>query len=283
MSTSNKTWAAGLICLAFAGAAPALAQEVTAETVVATVGGTDITLGNMIVAHGSLPPQYQQLEPGILWDGVLDQLIQQTAMAQSLGGEMSKATRLAIENQTSGLLAGEALGKALKGAVTDEAIAAAYEARFAGAEPETEFNASHILVETEDEAKAIVTELEGGADFAGLAKEKSTGPSGPDGGNLGWFGKGMMVPEFETAVMELKDGEISAPVQTQFGWHVIRLNESRIAEAPSLEEVRVEIAGELQNTAIEAELARVMEATEVEKPALDIDPSVLTDTGLIEN
>ncbi|MEO1117523.1 MAG: peptidylprolyl isomerase [Pseudomonadota bacterium] len=102
-----------------------------------------------------------------------------------------------------------------------------------------QFKASHILLETEDEAKAVIVELDGGADFAELAKEKSTGPSGPQGGDLGWFEAGAMVAPFSQAVSELENGKYStAPVQTQFGWHVILRQESRKAEAPAFEELK---------------------------------------------
>lgn len=102
-----------------------------------------------------------------------------------------------------------------------------------------QFKASHILLETEDEAKAVIVELDGGADFAELAKAKSTGPSGPQGGDLGWFEAGAMVAPFSQAVSELENGKYStAPVQTQFGWHVILRQESRKAEPPAFEELK---------------------------------------------
>lgn len=282
MRMTNKTWAAGLISAALF-AAPALAQDVSADTVVATVGGKDITLGHMIVARNALPAQYQQLEASVLFQGVLDQLVQQTALAQSLGNDVTRATQLSIDNQTFGLMAGEALGKAIQAAVTEEALKAAYDARFADAEPQTEFHAAHILVASEDEAKAIKAELDGGADFAALAREKSTGPSGPNGGDLGWFGKGMMVPEFEAAVIALEAGQISDPVQTQFGWHVVKLDETRLAEAPSLDEMRQELAAEIEGATIDAVVNQVMESTEVVRPEVDIDPEAINNLDLVAN
>lgn len=283
MITTKKTWAAGLLSLALAGAAPVWAQDVTADTVVATVGGKEITIGHMIVARNALPPQYQQLDAATLWDGVLDQLVQQNALAQTLGDEVTTATRLSIENQTSGLLAGEALGKVVQEKITPEAIQATFDERYAGAEPEQEFHAAHILVESEDDAKALKTELEGGADFATLAQEKSTGPSGPNGGDLGWFGKGMMVPEFEAAVVALDAGAVSDPVKTQFGWHVIRLNETRDAPLPTLEDVREAIVAELEGSVVEELLDDLMAKTEVVKSEVEFDPAVLGNLDLIAN
>ncbi|SDI80622.1 peptidylprolyl isomerase [Aliiruegeria lutimaris] len=281
MQITNKTWGAGIFALAMAASLPAGAEEITADTVVATVGGADITIGHMIVARQTLPQQYQQLEPAVLWEGILDQLTQQNAMAQSLGDEVTKATQLSIDNQISGLLAGEAIGKVVRNAVNNSSLQAAYEARFADAKPTKEFHAAHILVATEEEAKAIREELDGGADFAALAMEKSTGPSGPSGGDLGWFGLGMMVPEFEQAVMALEDGQVSDPVQTQFGWHVVKLNESRTADAPSLDEVRVELAAEIENAAVTEALAAVMAETDVVKSEMEFDPGLLNNLDLI--
>ena len=277
---ARKTWLAGGLALALAAPAAVPARAQDADTVVATVGGTEITLGHMIVARNTLPEQYRQLPDDVLFPGILDQLIQQVALAQSVE-DPTKATELQIDNQRTGLLAGEALGRVSQGAVTEEALQAAYEARFADAEPTREYNAAHILVETEEEAQDLVAELEGGADFAELARERSTGPSGPNGGALGWFAAGQMVPEFAEAVTEMEPGAISEPVQTQFGWHVVQLNETRLAEAPPLEQVRGELAQELENAAVEAHIAEVTSAAEVERAEVEVDPALLSDMSLV--
>jgi len=119
--------------------------------------------------------------------------------------------------------------------ISDEALKAAYDERVTKL-ANKEFNARHILVKTEDEAKAIIKELDGGADFEKLAKEKSTGPSGSNGGSLGWFKATTMVPAFANAVKEMEKGKFSAtPVKTQFGFHVLKLEDSRDAKLPTLE------------------------------------------------
>ena len=252
-----------------------------AETVVATVNGTEITLGHMIVLKQRLPAQYQQLPPDVLFNGVLDQLVQQTLLGQS-GDDLSVGSVKTLENEERALRASEVIRGVAEGATSDEALQAAYDEAFAGAEPETEYNASHILVETEEEAAAIVTELEGGADFATLAQERSTGPSGPNGGQLGWFGMGAMVAPFEQAVVAMEPETISAPVQTQFGWHVIRLNEVRQMEAPTLDEVRDQLTEQLQRSAIEARIAELTEGAEVTRSTVeDIDPALLDDLSLL--
>ena len=273
----------GAAALSLALAGPTAAEEPSADTVVATVNGTEITLGHMIALRDTLPPQYLQLEDQVLFDGILDQIIQQTALAESLEGDLSGRDQLMLDNQRRAYLAGAALDSTAEMAVTDEAIQKAYDERYADAEPSMEFSAAHILVTTEEEAQAVKEELEGGADFAALAKEKSTGPSGPNGGDLGWFGPGMMVQPFEEAVLALKPGEISDPVETQFGWHVIKLNETRNAEAPALDDVREDLSGELRGNAIEAKVNELTGAAEVVKSVEGIDPAVLKNADLIDN
>ncbi len=260
-------------------ATPGFAQD--ADTVVATVNGTDITLGHMIVLEQRLPDQYKQLPDQVLFDGILEQLIQQTALGQQVG-ELDKRAQLILENERRALLAGEVIDEKARAEVSDEDLQAAYDEAYGNAEPEMEYQASHILVETEDEAKALIEELNGGADFAELAKEKSTGPSGPNGGELGWFGQGMMVPEFEQAVMELKVGEISEPVQTQFGWHVLILTDTRQKEAPSLDDVREELSDGVRQKAVQDMIAEVTESAEINRPDTgEIDPALLRNGELL--
>jgi peptidyl-prolyl cis-trans isomerase C len=265
------------LALAAAVALPVAAQdEPGVDTVVATVNDTEITLGHMLVARASLPQQYQQLPDDVLFKGILDQLVQQTALADSFTGELPPRVTLSIENETRSLTAGEAIEGVMAEDVSDEELQAAYDAQYKDAEPEQEFNASHILVETKEEADAIKVELDGGADFAEVAKEKSTGPSGPGGGSLGWFGPGMMVPAFEEAVAGMEAGSVSDPVETQFGWHVIKLNETRTGEAPALEDVREELETQVRQTKVQEAIESLTEAAEVDRSAAEgIDPTVL--------
>ncbi|HDY94099.1 hypothetical protein LCGC14_0489100 [marine sediment metagenome] len=257
--------------------------DVTAETVVATVNGTNITIGNMIIARATLPEQYQQLPPEVLFKGILDQLVQQTALSQDYEGDLPTRITLALENERRQLIAGEVIEKAMAQDVSQEELQAAYDEAYTDAEPTEEFSASHILVETEEDAKAVKTELDEGADFAELAKEKSTGPSGPAGGTLGWFGPGMMVPAFETAVAELEVGAVSEPVETQFGWHVIKLDEKRQKEAPALDEVKDELETQVRQVKAQALIEETTEAADVDRSAADaVDPTVLTNLGLLE-
>jgi len=159
----------------------------------------------------------------------------------------------------------------------------AYDARFAEFAPQKEFSAAHILVDTQERAEELKAELDGGADFATLAKDNSTDVgSGSNGGDLGWFGLGMMVKPFEDAVVAAEIGKVSGPVQTDFGWHLVLVKETRIAEKPTLDQMREELAADLQQRAIEAHITSVTEAATVERLGDALDPAVLSDTTLLD-
>lgn len=270
------------LCLAFVTPVFADSHAADPNKVVATVNGTDITLGHMIVLKQRLPQQYQQLPGDVLFEGILDQLVQQTLLGQQIE-DLTNGSRLTLENEERALRASDEIRSVVDAATTDEALQAAYDAAYGNAEPETEYNASHILVETEEAAAALITELEGGADFAELARENSTGPSGPNGGQLGWFGKGAMVAPFEEAVLATDVGTISGPVQTQFGWHVIKLNETRIKDAPALEEVRPQLVDDASRAAIEARVEELEGGADITRlTATDVDPALLDQTDLLE-
>ncbi len=259
-------------------------QAPTAETVVARVNGEDIKLGHLIAARVSLPQQYQQLPDDVLYDALLEQLIQQVVLKQAFKGELPPRVTLSLENEERSLIAGEVIEKVMAEAADDTAIRAAYDAKYGDGFDGQEYNASHILVATKEEAEAIRAELEKGADFAETAKAKSTGPTGPSGGALGWFGEGRMVPEFEEAVKKLEPGQISQPVQTQFGWHVIKLNDRRKAKAPELDQVRGELASELQRAAVERKVSELRAAAQVETPEVEgLDPTMISNLDLLGN
>lgn len=270
------------LCLAL----PSVAEETpNADTVMATVNGTEITLGHMILVQQALPQQYQTLPSEMLFQGILDQIIQQTILMQAAPAEDSRLVRLSVENERRTLKAGEVLQEVSDAAITDDAVKALFDTKYATGVDGEEFNASHILVETEEEAKALIEQLKGGADFAELAKEKSTGPSGPNGGELGWFGPGQMVKPFEEAVMTLEVGAVSEPVQTQFGWHVIKLNDKRAKAAPSIDEARPELEAEIESKAIEAKIDELTNLATIDKSGAEgIDPALIKQIDiLLEN
>lgn len=272
------------VALTIAMAFPALAQTTPSpETVVATVNGTDITLGHVILVRSTLPEQYNQLSNDVLFNGIVDQLVQQTLLSQDESATETLRVRLAVENERRALLATEVVEKMLSTAVSDEALKAAYDAQFASVELGVEYNASHILVETQEEAQAIAEEIRAGADFAQVAMEKSTGPSGPSGGSLGWFGPGMMVQPFQDAVETLEIGAVSDPVETQFGWHVIILNETRQKDAPAFDEVKDQLAQEVQQASLRDYVDGLMLKADISRTALtDIDPASINNLQLLE-
>ncbi len=262
---------------------PALAAP-HANTVIATVNGEDITLGHMIMARDSLPEQYKQLPDDVLYNAILDQLVQQTALKQELHGGVPHYVKLAIENESRALLAANVIETVMKAASDEASLRQAYDDKYSDGDGGDEFNAAHILVESQEDALEIKAELDTGADFSIMAKERSTGPSGPNGGDLGWFTKGRMVPEFEEAVLGMRAGEISAPVETQFGWHLILLKERRKTAAPSFEEVRGALTQELQDAAVEARVSDLTASAVIERPEIeDLDPAILRDLSLVRN
>lgn len=260
---------------------PAVAQD--AGTVLATVNGQDITLGHVIAATAALPEQYQALPNDMLLQGILEQLIQQEVVASMARDELSGAMRIGLENEERAYIAAMALDAVAMADIPAEELQAEYDAQYGNVEPVTEYNASHILVETEEEAQALIEELEGGADFAALAQEHSTGPSGPNGGQLGWFTAGMMVPPFEEAVFALEVGEVSPPVQTRFGWHVVILNDTRDQAAPALEEVQDQLIEGLRQARVDSYLEEMSAVAAIERPEMELDPALIRDLGLLDN
>lgn len=275
------TVALGAAC-AWGLALPVLAADPTADTVVATVNGTNITLGAMIVLRETLPQQYQSLADDVLFKGILDQLIQQAALEQSLGGKTTKRDDLALENSRRGYLSGVALQAVVAGAVTDAALQAAYDAKYSGTAGQTEYHAAHILVDSQEKALALKAQIDGGADFAELAKTNSSDGAAANGGDLGWFGLGSMVKPFEEAVVKMKPGEVAGPIQTQFGWHLIKLSETRVASAPTLDSVRAELATEIEKSAVAAHIKALTDAATITRPGEGIDPATLHDVTLLD-
>ena len=273
-------WSAFALAALLSG--PALAEGETADTVVATVNGTQITLGQMIAMKESLPPEYQSLPDDVLFKGIYEQLIQQEVLAQSVT-DLGPRAIATMDNDKRGFISGLAIEGIVKEAVTDATLQKAYDDRFKDAKPQTEYNAAHILVATQEEADAIKTELAGGADFAELAKAKSTDTgSGANGGDLGWFGLGMMVKPFEDAVVGAKVGDVTGPVQTDFGYHLILVKETRVAEKPTLDQLRDELAQEVENAAITAKIAELTKGAAVTREGEKLDPTILKNSALID-
>ena len=179
-------------------------EDPDASQVLATVNGVQITLAHVIAARSNLPAEYGQLPAALLFNGLLDQLVQQTLLGQSFQGALSLQSRAFLENAQRAIIAGEAIATFLSGEVDEATLRATYEEQYPEVADELEYRASHILVETEEEAQDIIDEMGNGGVFSALAQERSTGPSAAVGGDLGWFGDGDMVAPFFEAVVALE-------------------------------------------------------------------------------
>ena len=220
-------------------AAPASAR------VVATINGADITDEDVAVAMEDLGPTLpRELDAAQRASYVLDYLIDtkmvaQKAVADKVADQPDFQRKLAYYRDKA--LMESVLGTVAKDSSTDAAMHKVYDDAAKAQKPEPEAHASHILVETEEQAKAVIARLKAGEDFAKVAKEVSKDP-GSEGGDLGWFTKDRMVPEFADAAFAMEPGQLSAPVKSQFGWHVIRLDEKRTRPFPAFEAVKDQVA-----------------------------------------
>lgn len=240
----NRTLAAAALLLFTTVAFPVLAEE-AADPVVATVGGVEILKSEIDLAVTGLDPQLANLPDAqkrvAALSSVIDiKLLAADASKEGLQDDATFKQRIAY--LTDRELHNAYFKKHVVDAVTPDEVKARYEAEIAKIEPQDEVRARHILVKTEDEAKAVIADLDGGKDFAELAKEKSTDPNKSEGGDLGFFGKGRMVPEFEAVAFTLEPGTYTKePVKTQFGFHVIKVEEKRKQQPPALEQVEGQV------------------------------------------
>ncbi len=209
------------------------------QSVIAKIDGVDITEQDLAFAEGDLATQFRQVPEAQRKAAILNALIDIKVLAkaaEAAGMAEDDAFKSRMQFLRDRALHNSYFQKNALEAVTDEEVRERYDKEVAAMEKTEEVRARHILVKTEEEAQQIIKDIEAGGDFAEIAKEKSTGPSGPQGGDLGFFAKGQMVPEFDTVVFGLADGELGTePVKTQFGWHVIKREESRVQEPPAFD------------------------------------------------
>ena len=273
-------WAALVLCVGLS--LPAQAADPTADTVLATVNGVKITLGDVIATREGLPDQYKSLPDDQLFKGILDQLVQQEALKQSVGDTLSKRQATALENLKRNYLSNDVLVTGIKDAVGEPAIQKAYDAKYKDMAPQLEYHAAHILVDSEDKAKALLAEIAGGKAFADVAKANSKDGSAAAGGDLGWFGVGAMVKPIEDAVLAAPIGKVVGPIKTDFGWHLILVSETRNKAAPALADVHDQIAQEVQKSAIATFIKSVTDKATVTRTDTGIDPALIKDTTLLD-
>src|SRR5581483_733860 len=206
-------------------------------------------------------------------------IVSQAAEKQKLGDRDDVKRRLAFDHNR--VLMEAMLTDSAKAALTDDAMHKVYDDAVKQMPAEQEVHARHILVATEDEAKAIEDQLKKGADFAQLAKEKSKDPGAADGGDLGYFTKDQMVPEFAEVAFKLDKGQISDPVHTQFGWHIIKVEDKRIKPTPTFDQVKGQLENYVAHRAQAALVEKMRAGASIERldkpaPAPAADPSLNT-------
>jgi peptidyl-prolyl cis-trans isomerase C len=244
--------------------APASASD----PVIARVNGVDIKQSDLALAEEDVGADMQAASPEAKREHLISYLadiimVTQAADKKNLADNPDFKRRLAFLR--SKLLMGYELQQEAKTALTDEALKQTYDEAVKSMSGQEEVRARHILVEGEDEAKAIIEQLKGGADFAKLAKEKSKDPGAAEGGDLGYFTKDQMVPEFADVAFKMYPGQLSNPVKTQFGWHVIKVEDKRIKQPPEFEKVKDQIEAYLARKAQSDFIAKLRQSAKVER------------------
>ncbi len=236
--------------------------------VVAKVGNMEITRLEVFSFIQQMPPQMQQLPPQQVYPIALEQVVN----AKLVQGEADKANleetdifKAQLENSKQQIKRTLFIQQKMASVITEEKLKALYDERVKDVPDVEERQARHILVETEEEAKKLIEDLKGGADFAELAKEHSKGPTGERGGDLGWFAQNEMVPEFsEAAFAGSKGAFLDMPVKTQFGWHVVKVEDVRVRPKPTMQEMQNILMAELQREALNDYIQELREGATIE-------------------
>ena len=257
---------AGCLAMVLFTGLPVCAQD--ANPVLAKVNGSEIRQSDLTLAEEELGPSLEKMDPASKKENVLAFLIDMKIVSKAAEDKKvdnSDEFKKRLAFARTRLLMDQLLANEGKAATTDEAMKKVYDDAAKQIAGEQEVHARHILVETEDEAKAVKAELDKGADFAELAKKKSKDPGASDGGDLGFFTKDQMVPEFSTAAFALEPGKISDPVKSQFGWHIIKVEEKRNRKAPEFEQVKGQIETYVTRKAQADYVTKLREAAKVER------------------
>src|SRR5580693_197338 len=268
--------ATGCLAMVLLAGLPVRAED--ANPVLAKVNGAEIRQSDVALAEEELGPSLAQMDPATKKDNVLAFLIDMKIVAKAAEAKKIEErddfkARLAFTRNR--LLMDNLLAVEGKAATTEDAMKKVYDDASKQITGEQEVHARHILVETEDEAKAVEEELKKGADFAELAKKKSKDPGASDGGDLGFFTKEQMVPEFSAVAFALEPGKISDPVKSQFGWHIIKVEEKRDRKPPDFAQVKAQIETYVTRKAQADYVAKLRETAKVER--MDKSDAAATD------
>ncbi len=250
------------------------AEEKADDKIVAKVNGQSITETDLQFAEGELGSELGNLPPEVKRRALAEYLIDNALFAEAANAEKLGSTPEFEEQMNylrQRLLREQYFEKTLKGTISDDEAKKIYDMRVATIKPEDEVAARHILVDSEDKAKELRAKIVAGGDFAELAKENSTDPGSKDkGGLLGYFSKGQMVPEFDEAVFKMKKGEVSEPIKTNFGWHIIKLEDRRRKEPPAFDAVKATIVNSLIVRKAQEKAAEMREKASIDY----IDPGI---------
>jgi peptidyl-prolyl cis-trans isomerase C len=244
--------------------------------VVARVDGSEFHLSDIEAVQQSLPPQAQKLPLEQIYPILLDRLVDGALITEAgrkdhLDQDAEVQRRL--KRYEDRLIQEAYLNRAIQGAETEDRLKASYQTLLKEKAGREEVHARHILVNSEDEAKAVISELDKGADFATLAKTRSTDPGAGSGGDLGYFGRDDMVKEFTDAAFALPAGQYTkTPVKSEFGWHVIKVEDHRASTPPSFDEARKEVSQMVARDAVEAKVKGLRAAAKIETFGLDGKP-----------
>jgi peptidyl-prolyl cis-trans isomerase C len=256
---------------ALLAAAPALAQG--DDPVAARVNGKELKRSEVAAMHQQLPQQMQQMPFEVVYPMLVDQLVSQMLITEAARKDKldeDPTVQSKLKRYEERLVQEAWLTREVEKAATEEKLKARYDQYVSENPAKEEVSARHILVDEESRAKDIIKELEAGGDFAALAKQHSKDPAGATGGDLGFFSREEMVPEFAAAAFELKKGEhTKEPVKTQFGWHVIKVEDRRTGAHPSFEDSREQLADEVAREVINQRVAELKSGARVETFGLD--------------
>jgi peptidyl-prolyl cis-trans isomerase C len=239
-----------------------------ADPVVARVNGVDIRQSDLALAEEDLGADMQSVSPEARREHLISYLadiimVNQAAEKKKLADNPEFKRRLAFLRNK--LLMGYELQEEAKAAINDEALQQTYNDAVKSIGGQEEVRARHILVDSEDEAKTLLDQIKGGADFATIAKEKSKDPGAAEGGDLGYFTKDQMVPEFAEVAFKMYPGQLSNPVKTQFGWHIIKVEDKRTKQPPEFDKVKDQIEAYLARKSQSEFISKLRQSAKIER------------------
>ena len=256
-------------------------ESLSAETPFIEVNGKIVKFGSAIIAFSKIRQSNRNFDQKTVFSQIVQQLVNEELLSQKIDKE-NQLTLLALEHEKRSAKAAQMVSKVLKNFPNDDLLNSAYKNLTEQYKNALEYNASHILVKEEEQAKTILADIKGGSAFEVMAKEHSIGPTGKSGGKLDWFDLNSMVPEFSTALMVLSDGDISQPVKTKFGWHIIKLNETREKKVPALKDVKTQLVQNLRQKKINDYLNSLTENSKINFLGKDINPNEIANVKLLE-